>query len=69
MRLNRWMNWIATGFMLTSNALFANQTPAYEQIQVSQCLASQINTPYAVLAENKQYKLDPQVFCDAYGLP
>ena len=57
MRLNRWMNWIATGFMLTSNALFANQTPAYEQIQVSQCLASQINTPYAVLAENKQYKV------------
>ncbi|KTC92022.1 aminopeptidase LapA [Legionella cincinnatiensis] len=56
MRLNQWMTYIAAGSMFASaNVLAANAI--HEQVQVSQCLAAKITTPYKVLAENKDFKI------------
>jgi bacterial leucyl aminopeptidase len=57
MRLNRWMTFITAGLVLTGNAISAGPPPAYEQLQVPQCLAAQIKTSYSVLAENSQFKI------------
>ena len=56
MHLNQWMACLTAGLALASNATFAVNTP-HEQLQVPQCLASKITTSYAVLAENKQFKI------------
>ncbi|KTD66379.1 aminopeptidase [Legionella santicrucis] len=56
MRLNQWMTYIAAGSMFASaNVLAANAI--HEQVQVPQCLAAKIATPYEVLAENKDFKI------------
>lgn len=56
MRLNQWMTYIAAGSMFASaNVLAANAI--HEQVQVPQCLAAKITTPYEVLAENKDFKI------------
>jgi len=56
MHLNQWMACLTAGLALASNATFAVNTP-HEQLQVPQCLAAKITTSYAVLAENKQFKI------------
>ncbi len=57
MRLNQWMTYIAVGSVLASTNVLAASTPVHEQLQVPQCLAAKITTPYEVLAENKQFKI------------
>lgn len=57
MRLNRWMTFITTGLVFSGTAIAAATPPTYEQLQVPQCLASQIKTSYSVLAENPQFKI------------
>lgn len=56
MRLNQWMTFIAAGSMFASaNVLAANAI--HEQLQIPQCLAAKMTTPYEVLAENKDFKI------------
>ncbi|KTD42614.1 aminopeptidase LapA [Legionella parisiensis] len=57
MRLNQWMTSIAVGSVLASTNVLATSVPVHEQLQVPQCLAAKIATPYEVLAENKQFKI------------
>ncbi|AWN72693.1 aminopeptidase LapA [Legionella anisa] len=57
MRLNQWMTSIAVGSVLASTHVLAESAPVHEQLQVPQCLAAKIATPYEVLAENKQFKI------------
>jgi leucyl aminopeptidase len=57
MRLNQWMFYITSSFILTSTSLSASPIPTYEQLQVPQCLAAKMNPAYAVLAENAQFKI------------
>lgn len=57
MRLNQWMTCLATGLLLTGNTLYATTPPVFEQLQVTQCLASKITTPFSVLAENNEFKI------------
>ncbi|PWY56626.1 aminopeptidase [Legionella qingyii] len=57
MRLNQWMTYIAVGSVLASANVLAANAPVHEQLQVPQCLAAKIATPYEVLAENKQFKI------------
>ncbi|STY28024.1 aminopeptidase [Legionella wadsworthii] len=57
MRLNRWMTFIGMGAMLANSTVLAANTPIHEQLQVPQCLAAKIATPYEVLAENKEFKI------------
>ncbi|WP_454781335.1 aminopeptidase LapA [Legionella sp. WA2022007384] len=57
MRLNQWMTYIALGSALASANVLAANAPVHEQLQVPQCLAAKIATPYEVLAENKQFKI------------
>ncbi|HHF7367563.1 TPA: aminopeptidase LapA [Legionella bozemanae] len=57
MRLNQWMTSIAVGSVLASTNVLAANAPVHEQLQVPQCLAAKIATPYEVLAENKQFKI------------
>lgn len=57
MRLNQWMTYIAVGSVLASTPVLAANPPVHEQLQVPQCLAAKITTPYEVLAENKQFKI------------
>ncbi|KTD11567.1 aminopeptidase [Legionella gratiana] len=56
MRLNQWMTYIAAGSMFASANIFA-ASAIHEQVQVPQCLAEKITTPYEVLAENKDFKI------------
>ena len=57
MRLNQWMAFITTGLLMTGNSISAGTPPAYEQLQVPQCLAAKIITTHTVLAQNKQFKI------------
>lgn len=57
MRLNQWMTSIAVGSVLASTNVLAASAPVHEQLQMPQCLAAKIATPYEVLAENKQFKI------------
>lgn len=57
MNLNQLMRYIAVGSVLTSINALAETSPVHEQLQVPQCLATKIVTPYEVLAENKQFKI------------
>lgn len=57
MRLNQWINYLAMGSMFASVNVLAASIPMHEQLQVPQCLAAKIATPYTVLAENKQFKI------------
>jgi leucyl aminopeptidase len=57
MHLNQWMGFITAGLILTSNSISASLPPAYEQVQVPQCLAAKMNPSYGVLAENTQFKI------------
>ncbi|MGL5742474.1 MAG: aminopeptidase LapA [Legionella sp.] len=57
MRLNQCMTYIAAGSMFASAHVLAASTSVHEQLQVPQCLAAKIATPYEVLAENKQFKI------------
>lgn len=56
MRLNRWLLTLVTSWICSANSM-ATALPTYEQIQVPQCLAAKISTPYSVLAENDQFKI------------
>jgi len=57
MRLNQWIAYLTTGLLLTGNSISAGAPPAYEQLQVPQCLAAKIKTSYSLLAQNKQFKI------------
>lgn len=57
MRLNQWMACITTSFVIAGGTLNATPPPVYEQVQVPQCLAAKITSPYTVLAENKEFKI------------
>lgn len=57
MRLNQWMACITAGLVLSGNSMSAVNQPTHEQLQVPLCLAKKITKPYAVLAENKQFKI------------
>jgi bacterial leucyl aminopeptidase len=57
MRLNQWMNCLATGLMLVTAPLTASTVLDREQLQMSQCLAGQLTSEYRVLAENKAFKI------------
>ncbi len=57
MRLNQWIGYITTGLLLAGNSISAGAPPAYEQLQVPQCLAAKIKTSYSVLAQNTQFKI------------
>ncbi len=57
MRLNSWIAYFSTGLLLAGNAISAEVSPIYEQLQVPECLAVKIKTPYTVLAQNKQFKI------------
>lgn len=57
MRLNQWMTYFAVGSVFASAQVLAANSPVHEQLQVPQCLAAKIATPYEVLAENQQFKI------------
>ena len=57
MRLNQWMGCISAGLVLASNSVFAEKLPLHEQLQVPNCLASQITLSHQVLAADNQFKI------------
>lgn len=57
MRTNQWMAFITVGLLLSNTSISAKAAPAYEQLQVPQCLAAKINPSYPILAQNHQFKI------------
>lgn len=57
MRLKQWIGYLSTGLLLASNSFSTEAVLPDEQLQVPQCLAAKIKTPYTVLAEDKQFKI------------
>lgn len=57
MRLNHWMACVTSGLILTGNAISVGAPPAFEQVQIPQCLAQHIKTSYSTLAQNDQFKI------------
>ncbi|MFA6302163.1 MAG: M28 family peptidase [Legionella sp.] len=57
MSFNNWMTGFSMGCFLISGAVFANNIPQHQQVQLPLCLADTITFDHHVLAENKQYKI------------
>lgn len=57
MRFTQWMAGLSTSFILATNPLAAANSQVMEQLQVPQCLASQLSSAYKILAENKEFKI------------
>ncbi|CEK12026.1 aminopeptidase LapA [Legionella hackeliae] len=56
MRFSHWIAGLSTSLLMATNSLSAASVPTVEQLQVPQCLASQLSF-YPVLAENKEFKI------------
>ncbi|MCL5272687.1 MAG: M28 family peptidase, partial [Gammaproteobacteria bacterium] len=53
----KYMTLITAGFILVSNAIFAETDSSHEQLRVPQCLAQRITISHEVLAENDQFQI------------
>lgn len=57
MRFQHWITALSTGLVLASTSLAAGKAEVTEQLQLPQCLASQLPSEYRVLAENMDFKI------------
>lgn len=64
MRFQHWIIALSTGLVLVSTPLAAGKAVVTEQLQMPQCLASQLPSEYRVLAENMDFKIVDVPFAD-----
>lgn len=57
MQFNQWKTGLVAGLVFMTQPLCAEAVPMREQLQVPQCLAAKITSPYQTLTENTQYKI------------
>lgn len=66
MRFSKWITCMAASSVFVN--VGAAALPVHEQLQVPQCLAAKMTTPYEVLAQNKQFKIIDVPAADVNGL-